>query len=151
MHEEHRQYLDLLSIFHYIVGGAAALFGLFPFIHLIMGVGMMVASVPNGFSGSGMESLFGIGMGCFVFFMALTLIACIWGYAAAMFAAGRYLKEERKHLFCMATAGVSCMFVPFGTVLGIFTLILLLKDDVKEAFGVPQGSVATSESTVEIQ
>ena len=42
-------------------------------------------------------------------------------------------------LFCIVVAGVECMIMPFGTVLGVFTLIMLMKDSVKALFesGVP--------------
>lgn len=135
MQEEHRQYLDLLAIFHYLVGAIAALFGFFPFIHLALGLGLMAGTFPTS-SENGIEPLLGVGMGCFFAFFALSMIACCWGYAAGMFAAGRYLKQRRKHLFCLVMAGISCMFMPFGTVLGVITLLLLLQDDVKQAFGV---------------
>jgi len=32
-------------------------------------------------------------------------------------------------------AGVECMFMPFGTVLGVFTIIVLMRPSVKEIFG----------------
>ena len=35
------QYLDLLSIFHYVVGGLIALFSCFPFLHIAVGVAML--------------------------------------------------------------------------------------------------------------
>jgi hypothetical protein len=37
-------------------------------------------------------------------------------------------------------AGVACMFMPFGTVLGVFTIVVLLRDSVKELFGVAEPS-----------
>jgi len=34
-------------------------------------------------------------------------------------------------------AAVECMIVPFGTVLGVLTIIVLSRDKVKRLFGVP--------------
>jgi hypothetical protein len=31
-------------------------------------------------------------------------------------------------------AGLACMFMPFGTVLGVFTIIVLVKENVKGMF-----------------
>jgi hypothetical protein len=31
-------------------------------------------------------------------------------------------------------AGIECMFTPFGTVLGVFTIITLVRPSVKEVF-----------------
>ncbi len=41
-------------------------------------------------------------------------------------------------------AGVACMFMPFGTVLGVFTIIVLLRDSVKELFSVTEPSASES-------
>src|SRR5205823_8664068 len=48
MTAQEEQYLQLLAIFHYIVGGLAAFFACFPLIHLSIGVVM----VCGGFSGN---------------------------------------------------------------------------------------------------
>ena len=37
------EYLRLLSIFHYVVGGLAGFFALFPILHLIFGLLMVLA------------------------------------------------------------------------------------------------------------
>jgi hypothetical protein len=38
----------------------------------------------------------------------------------------------------MAMAGIECVFMPFGTVLGVFTIIVLVREDVKAMFCVGQ-------------
>jgi hypothetical protein len=38
----------------------------------------------------------------------------------------------------LAIAGIECIFIPFGTVLGVFTIIVLMRPTVKELFGVAQ-------------
>jgi hypothetical protein len=35
---------------------------------------------------------------------------------------------------CFAMAGVECIFMPFGTVLGVFTILVLNRQSVKELF-----------------
>lgn len=35
----------------------------------------------------------------------------------------------------MSMAGVACMFTPFGTILGVLTIIVLVRLSVKEFFG----------------
>jgi len=37
-------------------------------------------------------------------------------------------------MFCVVMAGIACMFMPFGTVLGVFTLVVLTKPVVRELF-----------------
>ena len=34
----------------------------------------------------------------------------------------------------MVVAGVACTFAPLGTALGVFTIIVLMRDSVKELF-----------------
>ena len=48
MTAQEEQHLQLLAIFHYIVGGLAALFACFPLIHLTIGLVMVF----GGFSGN---------------------------------------------------------------------------------------------------
>jgi hypothetical protein len=38
---------------------------------------------------------------------------------------------------CLVMRGVECLFMPFGTVLGIFTIILLIQEPVKQLFDSP--------------
>ncbi len=35
----------------------------------------------------------------------------------------------------LVMAGIECLFMPFGTALGVFTIIVLIRDDVKTMFG----------------
>jgi hypothetical protein len=67
--------------------------------------------------------------------MGCVLVLGGWTYAAAMLAAGRALARRRLYSFCLAMAGVSCVFAPLGTVLGVFTLIVLMRPSVKALFG----------------
>jgi hypothetical protein len=39
-------------------------------------------------------------------------------------------------MFCLVMGGVECLFMPFGTVLGVFTIIVLMQEPVKQLFGV---------------
>lgn len=50
--------------------------------------------------------------------------------------AGRKLTSHNSHTFCLVIAGLECLWVPMGTILGVFTLIVLLRPSVKVLFGV---------------
>ena len=39
-------------------------------------------------------------------------------------------------MYCLVMAGIECLFMPFGTVLGVFTIIVLMRESVKEMFKV---------------
>jgi hypothetical protein len=47
---------------------------------------------------------------------------------------GLYLLGRRHRIFCMVVAGINCLQVPLGLILGVFTLIVLSRDSVQELF-----------------
>ena len=122
--------LRLLSIFHYVVGGLAGFFALSPIFHLIVGLFFIFA--PNKFAGKGEPPPAFIGW-FFVIFAAV-FIGLGWVFAAFVFTAGRFLARRKHYLFCLVMAGVDCIFMPFGKVLGVFTLIVLMRESVKQLF-----------------
>jgi hypothetical protein len=67
--------------------------------------------------------------------VAAAAILCGLSFAACMAVSGWFLQKRRRYLFCMVMAGVECTFIPFGTVLGIFTIITLVKPEAQQLFG----------------
>ena len=124
------QHLQLLSIFHYVVGGLLALFSLFPLIHLAMGLGMLTGSFSADGAGDAEMRMVG---GFFVAFAAAFILAGL-ALAGCVVATGVFLARRTHYTFCLVIAGVECIFMPFGTVLGVFTLVVLLRDPVKAQF-----------------
>lgn len=128
-HEPWREHVRLLGIFHFIVAGFAALFSMFPIVHLVMGIGMVTGSFP----GNGDDVPFRAFGWFFVVFASL-IISCGLTFAVLLAIAGRRLLALRSHTFCTVMAAIACLFMPFGTVLGVFTLIVLTKPEVKAGF-----------------
>lgn len=123
--------LDLLSLFHYILGGFTALFSCFPMFHVVIGISVINGRFMETAGKTGApEALFGW---LFVIMGSLFILAG-WSLAICMLMAGKKLKARTGRTFCMVVAGIECMLVPLGTVLGVFTLILLSKETVKELF-----------------
>jgi hypothetical protein len=130
------QHLKLLSIFHYVVAGLLALIACFPMIHFV--VGLMMIFSPSSMSGSGSPPPPALGW-LFVFFAA-AIILLGWTMAIFLMIAGWFLSRGKHYVFCFAMACIVCLFHPFGTVLGVFTLVVLLRPSVKRLFetgGVP--------------
>ncbi len=123
--EEH---LRLLAIFHYVVGGLTALFACFPFIHLGMGVFMLLK--PEAFKPKPPPEF----VAWILIGVAAAIILTGWVLALFFVLAGRNLSRRRRYLFCQVVAGIGCVFMPFGTVLGVFTLLVLSRPSVKELF-----------------
>jgi hypothetical protein len=122
------QNLRLLSIFHYVVAGLAALVSLFPIFHVVIGLMMVFGKLDDGSNPP--PPLFGW---MFVFF-GIALIIGGFAFAACYAYAGRCLARRKHYMYCLVMAGVGCMFVPFGTVLGVFTIVELQKESVRSAF-----------------
>jgi len=124
-------HLRILSICHYILAG----FCLFPFLYgvfyMIMGIffGAIIASAPQPDNGPP-AVLFGgifIIIGGIISVIALTV-------GILLLKSGRNLSNHRGYTFCFVIACISCVFMPFGTILGIFTIIVLMRDSVKTIF-----------------
>ena len=127
---QHEQHLDLLAVFHYIVAGMLALFSCLPSIHLVFGIVMIVAPEKLQSSGGPPPAF----IGWFLAIVGGLIIVIGWSLAVCIFAAGRSLAKRRHHLFCLVVAGIECIFMPCGTILGVFTIIVLMRDSVKKAF-----------------
>ena len=69
--------------------------------------------------------------------------------AVTTFFAGWRLAQRRARPFCLWVAAVNCFFFPFGTALGIFTLVVLSRPEAREAFASasPLPNVAAWEDT----
>jgi hypothetical protein len=132
------RHLDLLGTFHYVVAGILALFGLFPVFHLIMGIAIIAGSFDDD-KGGLPPNWFGL-----IFVVAaLVMMACMWALAAAVWLAGVRLKRRTHYTYCLVVAALECMFTPFGTVLGVLTIVVLVRPNVKALFGVPEAPLAS--------
>jgi multisubunit Na+/H+ antiporter MnhB subunit len=66
----------------------------------------------------------------------------VYIFSGAVLAAGmllnllgwRSLKARRHRIFTLILSGLNCLCVPFGTVLGIFTFIVLLRPTVRDLY-----------------
>jgi len=121
------EHLKLLSIFHYVAAGMAALVACIPFIHFFMGLALATGAL-----GDADPETRPVGFVIMVF--ALGFIFLGWTLAALMAFAGRSLATRKRYTFCLIMGGVECLFMPVGTVLGVFTIIVLVRDSVKELF-----------------
>ena len=124
------QHLNLLSTFHFVVAGLAALFALFPLIHVT--IGWFLLHAPPSKQGSPPPEFIGW---LFMIFGGMLFIAGET-MAALIVAAGISLRRRVRYGFVFVLACIQCMFFPFGTVLGVFTIIVLSRPSVKQMFGI---------------
>ena len=127
--EEH---LGLLSIFHYIVGGIGCFFACMPLIH--MGLGLVFILSPETFVENGGEAPPAF-FGWLFFVMGLLFFLIGQAISICIIVSGRFLAKRKRYMYSFVLGCIECILFPFGTVLGIFTIIVLSRDSVKELYG----------------
>lgn len=125
------EHLKILSICHYVLAGLCLFPLLYGLFYVVMGVffGAMIASTPQSKDGPP-PALFGgifVVIGLFISVIALAV-------GILLVKAGRNLAKQQSYTFCLVIACIACLFMPFGTILGIFTIIVLMRDSVKALF-----------------
>ena len=130
--------LRLLSIFHYVAGGLIAVFSSIFIFHIVLGARMLAEpaglfapqSMSDGADFPGGPPSLGY------VFLGAGSVALLVGWTTALLTvlAGRSLAQRRRHVFCTVVAALSCLWMPFGTLLGVFTLVVLTKPQVKAMF-----------------
>jgi len=121
------QHLKLLSMFHYIVGGLTAFFSCIPFIHVAIGIAILCGA----FDGEDAPPKF---IGWFFVILPSLFIIAGWTLSALIVIAGSKLRKHTSRTFCLVIGGIECICMPFGTVLGVFTIVVLMKDSVQKLF-----------------
>lgn len=99
MTEDEKQ-LDLLAIFHYIVGGITALFACIPLIHVALGVAMLSGLLDGNNPPPPM-------LGWFFILIGGLVILWGWVFAALIIVAGRKLSKRRSRTYCLVVAGLA--------------------------------------------
>ena len=76
-------------------------------------------------------------------FIAVGAVFFLGGIAMGIciLTAGRCLSRRKAYSFTLVIACIECLFVPFGTILGVFTIVALSRESVKGLF-----STATAEA-----
>jgi hypothetical protein len=77
------------------------------------------------------------------FFIVFTSIFIIssWTLSICSFYAGHFLKERRNYTFCFVMSCIICAMMPLGTVLGVFSILVLTGDSVKKIFNNPLSNI----------
>lgn len=132
------EHLKLLALGYMISAAVSAFFSLIGLMYLGMGVfvGQMISHMPTTAANANQpppaffEWLFG-GIGLIIFLLML-------GIAALKLRAAFLLKQRKGRTFCMVVAAICCLGVPYGTLLGVFTFIVLGRRSVEHMFREPQ-------------
>lgn len=160
--DQTREHLRLLSLFHYVLGGIGCLVSLVPLIHLT--VGIVFLTMPEKIVGppppqvpwhqqpelgpsegapappppSPVEVLPTRLFGWLFTIIPAGIIGSGLLLSGLILRAGRQLGRLRSHSFCLVMAGVECALMPLGTILGVLTILVLMKPEARELFGLPR-------------
>jgi hypothetical protein len=123
------EHLKVLSICWYVVAGLNVLFGCFPLIYVVMGVAIMTTG-----AGSRPGEPPAAVMGAVFAAIGGAISILIWTGALLAFLTARALRNRNRLVLCYITAGLACLNVPIGTVLGVFTFLILARPTVRSQF-----------------
>lgn len=130
--EENTRYLNILAIFHFIVASILGLLSCLPLINLFIGIPML-RDVPYALKQGEFFSQTILAPLTFILLpIGMTVIG--WMFAVAIALNGYYIKTRQWLIYCMVMSGIETIFTPFGTVLGVFTIIHLTKPNTKILF-----------------
>jgi hypothetical protein len=120
------EHLRLLRIGYFISAAQTAIF--IPFGLLYAGMGVMFSQLPTGATPppalvSWLMGLFG------AIFAGFAAVAATLKLLTAI-----RLKERRSRVMCLIAAGLSCMEIPYGTLLGVWTFTVLGRASVRRQF-----------------
>ena len=125
------EHLKLISIFHYVLAGIVAVFSLFSIIHI--GMGLSFITSPATYSQSdGIE--FASEFGWFFVITGFVILIAGLMLAIGLAVSGRCLAKRKGYWFSFVIACIECLYAPLGTALGIFTLVVLCRDSVKNLY-----------------
>ena len=121
-------HLNLLAIFHFVIA-AFTVFGIlflvahFTVMHFIF-TNPAVWRDQRG--GPPPAAIFGIFI---VFYIIAGAIMVVIGILNVM--SGFFLRERKNRMFSLVVAGINCLHFPFGTILGVFTFVVLFRESVR--------------------
>lgn len=124
-------HLRLLAIFHFVMAGLAiAGIGFLLLHYTVMSSVMSNPEVwKNQKGGPPPEQIFAM-LKWFYLFAGALLVAGGLGNLLS----GLFIQKRKNRLFSFIVAGINCIQVPLGTILGLFTFIVLLRDSVRELY-----------------
>jgi hypothetical protein len=127
------EHLRLLSLFHYVSGGLTLLISLFfgAWFTIMATVFAFIPPVPHATEApmphpSGLP---GFMVAIFAVFFVLAV-----AYGVIEIVAARSLARRRRWLFTLLAALPRLLFIPYGLMLSIFTLLVLERPSVKQSF-----------------
>lgn len=129
-----RDHLRILTVFHFIIAGFSLVgigfLGLhYAFVHAILAVGDAAKGAKGNVPPAALFTILNW------FYLVAGIMILIGGIANLLSAMS--LHKVRYRTLSLVVAGLDLLCIPLGTVLGAFTLIVLLRGSVRELYDAP--------------
>lgn len=136
--------MNLLSIFHFVGAGLSCVGMLFLFGHYLFFRAFFMMPFKTAMSGTNgfPQPKGGVAppipppfwfFELFQWFYVLFALFLI-GFAVVNIISGLNLRARKNRQFSMVVAGLNCVHIPLGTILGIFTLMILSRPSVRDLY-----------------
>ncbi|MEO5715197.1 MAG: hypothetical protein ABIT37_17090 [Luteolibacter sp.] len=127
-------HLKLLSIFHFIGAGFALLGLVFLFFHFAMM--RLVFTSPEFWEGTSHPARPMPPAEIMSVLKWIYLAGALWFVASCVLniLSGLFLRAEKHRTFSLVVAGLNCIHMPLGTILGVFTMIVLMRPTVQHGY-----------------
>lgn len=125
------EHLRLLSIFHFVIGGLALLILPLLAMHFVFFTTVIANANawPQGHAPPIPQGMVGMMLVMYVVIGLMTL-----AIAGANILSGWFLRQKTHRVFSLVVAGLDCLQVPYGTVLGVFTILVLTRPSVQRMY-----------------
>ena len=125
------EHLKLLAIFHFVFSGLALIGIGFLFVHYtIMHTVFSNPEMWKNQRDAPPKAFFDVFIWFYLFAGAMLLIGLAMNVILGLF-----LQRRRHRIFSLVVAGLDCLQIPFGTALGVFTIVVLSRESVRQLYG----------------
>src|SRR6266446_8300932 len=130
-HAIDEEHLKLLRIGYFVSAGINAMYSLMGLLYAT--IGLWFRFVPRAATSQKPDEM-PPEFGWFIVVFGLCMLVLLLGLAALKCRAARCLAERRGRAFCMVLAAVCCVGFPYGTLLSVFTFLVLGRPSVAALF-----------------
>jgi hypothetical protein len=124
------EHVQLLSIFHFVVGGLSAAAIAFLCLHfLFFYFVFMNPEMWQGQKELPPREFFHVFIWFYVFMGVMFAAGAVVNVLSGLF-----MQRRTHRTFSLVVAGLDCLQMPFGTILGVFTIVVLTRDSVRASY-----------------
>jgi multisubunit Na+/H+ antiporter MnhC subunit len=126
------EHLKLLSVFYYISSGLSCLgclFGLF-----YVAIGLIIPKMVAPIYATSAAPPFPQEMTWIFLVIGIAITVLCIVITVCQFLTARWLSARKNKTFCMVIAGITCIYFPIGTTLGVFTFMVVTRPSVASLF-----------------